>query len=296
MYKSLNNLKGLLPSVNLLVDPLKVVVVLCCTVYFLIVEMATVCVKCTLSVNDKSPGIPCGFCASVFHAKCIYLNKDQLAFFNNNAGAFYKCDNCRGAGHGNSSSRGENCNNCSTLIATIKALQATVEALQKEVRSMKENPGQSRDDAEAIINEVCERQRREKNIIIYGLEQITGNTQVNLQEDKRNALHIVRQVVPELVVDESKVVRLGKSNNTKPAPVRVQLSSREDVSAILKNKRKLRERYAHIMISTDNTPMQREQLRKVLQELNERKARGEDGLFVKYVRGNPSVGKSAPKN
>lgn len=235
-------------------------------------------------INDKSPGIQCGFCSKVFHGKCVSLNKEQLTFFGSNIGATYRCADCRGS---NGNVNKGDCENCGVLLSAIKELQLAIETLKNEVKALKKESASPGTAVEDIISEVTERQYREKNIIMHGM-----NPQNTADADRYNALQILRQIVPNLSEEGIKVRRLGSGKNGKPAPLRIQLCSREDVFVVLKNKKKLQEINVQINITTDNTPLQRDQLRRTLQQISERKKNGEEGLYIRYVRGNPTIAKS----
>lgn len=237
-------------------------------------------------VNDKSPGIQCGFCGKLFHGRCVSLSKEQLAFFGSNTAAIYKCDDCRTSNTGKPNNRVDNCESCGVLLDAIKELQLAIETLKNEVKTLRERPSSSI-TVEDVVREVAERQSREKNIIIHGM--ISQNKPGG---DEHDAYQIIKQIAPNISSEAIKARRLGSGKNGKPAPLKVQLRSRDDVFAVLKNKRKLRELDVSVRITTDNTPIQMDQQRKILQQISERKKNGEEGLYMRYVKGNPTIAKS----
>jgi hypothetical protein len=85
--------------------------------------------------------------------------------------------------------------------------------------------------------------------------------------------------------------RLGKRGNL-DKPLKIVLRSRDHVFEVLKNKRKVHDAYPNISITTDKTAKQREQLKKTLGSLRERTQQREEGLYVKYINGNPVILKS----
>lgn len=242
--------------------------------------MSTACSKCKVNVSLKSPGVQCCFCADFFHAKCISLSKEQLAVFAEVTGAVYKCENCRRQNFG-----------YTALVETIKQLEATVKLLNQEIQNLKTQKGS--EETEIIINEISDRQRREKNLILFNVpELLTGSVANKQAADLNKVVGIINNISPEVNTHSINVVRLGRSDGRKPRPLKVEVDSRDSVFAILKNKRKLSEEYAEVSITTDRTALQREQLKKVIHDINERKEQGEEDLYIKYINGNPVIAKS----
>ncbi|CAH0559077.1 unnamed protein product [Brassicogethes aeneus] len=239
--------------------------------------MASVCTKCTQNINTKSPGLQCGFCSSFFHAKCVSINKEQLATFLDVQGSIYKCENCRLKNVG--------CATCSTMMDAINNLQATIKSLQSEIQTMKRKDSES---MEAVIQEIADRQKRQNNLIFYNVpEQQGGNTAGRRATDSENIVDILRKIVPDIPIENFKTNRLGKSSGDKTAPIKVEFSSKEIVFTVLKNKYKLKQNDSPIQISTDKTTLERQHFKAIIQELKQRQENGEDDLFIKYI--NDSV-------
>lgn len=145
---------------------------------------------------------------------------------------------------------------------------------------------------DAIINEISDRQKREKNLIIYKLKEEDGTPTEKRAADLLTVKEIIKTISPDIHVDSIKTYRLGKSNNNKHAPVKVILSSRDDVLSILKNKKKLKDSNYKVNISTDQTKMQQEYFNKLNNQLSERKQNGESGLYIRYINGVPTITQS----
>jgi hypothetical protein len=124
-------------------------------------------------------------------------------------------------------------------------------------------------------------------------EQQTGNLANRRAADLRMISEIISNIAPDIPTDSINAYRLGKRGNLdKPVPLKIVLRSRDYVFEVLKNKRKVRDAYLNISITTDKTAMQREQLKKTLGRLRERTQQGEEELYVKYINGNPVILKS----
>lgn len=250
--------------------------------------MSGSCYKCTKNVSDKSPSLQCGFCTKFFHAKCLGLSKDQIAIFTDIQGSVYKCEECRNKYN---NGVGKDCDNCSALLQAIKDLQSIVKNVQEEMKNLKEN--RISENTEIIISEISERQRREKNIIIYKLEeQGNGSMSNKIATDTQAVADIIKIISPTVPTGNIRTYRLGRGNGNNISPLKVEFASKEDVFTILKNKNKLKNHNINIQISTDKTLLQRQHLKNLISELNQRKENGEDDLYIKYINGNPVITKS----
>lgn len=148
-------------------------------------------------------------------------------------------------------------------------------------------------NSEIIISEIAERQKREKYIIIYNLNETPiGTVAEKKATDISNVKNLLNKVTPDASFDSIKVFRVGKSHNDKPAPVKVIFTSREEVVNILKHKKILKETNDKRIISTDLTKMQQEYLKTIKAELYNRKQNGEVNIYIKYINGIPTITQS----
>ncbi|CAH2009568.1 unnamed protein product [Acanthoscelides obtectus] len=74
-------------------------------------------------------------------------------------------------------------------------------------------------------------------------------------------------------------------------PMKITLGDEDDVRACIKSASNLKRSnvFSRTSISFDRTPRQILHYKKLKQEMEERSARGEDGLKIKYVRGVPRI-------
>jgi hypothetical protein len=240
------------------------------------------CKICDHQLGSKSPGVQCGFCSCFYHAKCLSLPREQLSAFRDIPGVVYKCEDCREKKN----------TEYTSFVDAIKRLEALIKSLQDEIIQLKQE--KNSDEAEKIIGEITDRQQRERNLIMFNVpEQQTGNLANRRAADLRMITEIISNIAPDIPTDSINAYRLGKRGNLdKPVPLKIVLRSRDHVFEVLKNKRKVRDAYPNISITTDKTAMQREQLKKTLGSLRERTQQGEEGLYVKYINGNPVILKS----
>lgn len=144
-------------------------------------------------------------------------------------------------------------------------------------------------NAEEIINEVSDRQRRRLNVVIFGVNEqpIEMGRDTRSQEDVSAVSAILTSIRSNSLINN--IQRLGRySNNaTRPRPIKITLACESDVTYILKNAKSItsQERFKNIRLSPDRTPKQIEHYKKLKNELGARLNNGESDLVIKYVNG-----------
>lgn len=234
--------------------------------------MSKNCKTCSTPLSRRSPGLQCSFCDESYHFECSNITKTQYDAICDMPGCVWKCTGCCGKNVANHE-----------LMKIIEKLQAIVKSLQDEIKQLKEEKKTEKEvwDTEVVINEIAERQKREKNLVFYRFEETN--------DDLKNVKDIIKTIAPTIQTNGIRVMRLGKPKNNKPAPLKVQLTTREEVYVILKNKRKLKDLNINISISTDQTKIQQDYSKKIWMELDHRKKKGEDNIFIKYINGIPVI-------
>lgn len=91
------------------------------------------------------------------------------------------------------------------------------------------------DNAEMIINEVAERQRRATNIQIFNAPEFTSNSG---DTKRRDDLEMFAGMVGdlEIAVSACKVIRLGKPADDRPGLFKIVFLSSSEAIHILRNK------------------------------------------------------------
>jgi hypothetical protein len=140
-----------------------------------------------------------------------------------------------------------------------------------------------------IYAEFIDRQTRSKNIIIFNVHEQSNN---NNTSDKDMVTRIFDKLGTD--IQPIKINRLGKPNN-KSRPLKVELQTASDVFKILGLSRLLKadQIFNEIKITSDKSPHQREFLRDLRIQLNERISNGEPNLTIKYLKGQPTIVSSA---
>lgn len=184
----------------------------------------------------------------------------------------------------------------------IAQLQREVDDIRQEVTQLKlqsQRPGtlvaeenvHSDIQKDSILSEIQDRNIRSKNLIVHNVSESDSNDNMErINYDKTQFIKILEQ----LRLDQNvgfKVTRIGKKSN-KPRPMRIVLPDSNSATECLKRKKNLDR--SGPSISADLTIMQRQELRKLYEEINHRKENGEENLVIRYSKGNPYI--YQPKN
>lgn len=140
-------------------------------------------------------------------------------------------------------------------------------------------------DSEILYVELQDRVKKENNIIVHGIPECRSqDTKERIAHDIAKINEIFSKI--DVSVRDFKAYRLGRSSN-KTRPLRIIMSSKEEVARCMKNRRLLSG--TNFKINADLTIIQREMIKKAYKELESRKENGESDLVVKFVNGIPKV-------
>lgn len=181
------------------------------------------------------------------------------------------------------------------LMDTNNALETKVVILEKNMNTLKSSNGQEPSVSyNALVTECQERTSRAKNIIIAGIQEPTSEIFTErLNHDSEEVQKVIKSI-KENCPEPVQVTRLGKYQQDKLRPVKVCFKSEEVVKQILRNKNNTS--VPNIKIYSDQTPYQREVLKKLKEELESRTSNGEQNLGIKYIKGEPKIIELLPKN
>ena len=138
--------------------------------------------------------------------------------------------------------------------------------------------------------ELEEKDKRKTSLIIHGIKESVSEESEDREEDD---LGVVAAMLHELKCENvavTKVIRLGKrpesidGNVAKPRPIKMVVESVEQKMQIISSAKNLRMAqegdWKTVFIHQDLTIKEREQRRKLLQELKDRKEKGETDLIL----------------
>ncbi len=121
-----------------------------------------------------------------------------------------------------------------------------------------------------VANEVDERQKRKKTLVIHNIEETD-----NAAEERIQVTNILNEIIGNknlVQQQQTNLYRLGKRSPAKKRTIKVHFKSEEFCRNILHHTRKLREtnHYKHIVLQPDLTPVQRHHLKMLVEEKRQR--------------------------
>ncbi|VEN41371.1 unnamed protein product, partial [Callosobruchus maculatus] len=164
----------------------------------------------------------------------------------------------------------------------------------QDLKSNSRNPNSSQNnvDFEQVIQEINERNKRKRNLILYGLPEQDQqlSSVMRIEKDESQVREIISSMDHALVIDNFKPIRLGRYDEGKVRPVRITLQHDNDVFVAMKNAKSLKTgRYKHIQISFDRTLKQRQYFKEVKAELDAKNASGTEKYKIRHVDGIPKI-------
>nr|CAI5825417.1 unnamed protein product [Callosobruchus analis] len=148
---------------------------------------------------------------------------------------------------------------------------------------------------EEVVEEVNQRNRRKRNLIIFGVDEQNQQEppQVRLEREKTFIKNMIQAVDSEVELPDLRPVRLGLFTTGKNRPIKIVLSSEDHVHRLIRKSKVLKTHKDYkkkkLSISFDRTPRQLEFYRNLKIELENRKQAGEANLHIKYVKGIPRI-------
>ena len=177
-----------------------------------------------------------------------------------------------------------NVNNGDTGSETVQKTYANV--LGSNPTHIKEAIMEIKNDDKIEESEI---EKRSRNLIIHGAEEIGEDSEGIMKEDEGYVKGILQKLgIPN---DASTVLRLGKPNERKQRPIKVIMKNKEDKMMIFKNLKKLKgteDEFGRISITDDYTIAEREEIKKWVVKAKQKS--DQDPSKVYKVRGDPKNG------
>ncbi|XP_045541899.1 uncharacterized protein LOC123723365 [Papilio machaon] len=231
----------------------------------------TQCFKCDGHMqDDKNAKITCKGCKRAICIKCSGLTATELRVFGlQNPKLSYLCDDCEEG------------------LRQVPALRKLVTELQHQVQELSKQRSNAI-NLDMVIHEIEDRKNRSRNVIMYGLPESSSTSPEDRKEHDKLSVTKSLASLPAQVPEIVSTFRLGKpsSNNSKPRPLKVVLTNKHGAITVLKNKNKLPKA---ISVQSDMTPYQRDELKKLRDELADRIDKGEKDLTIKYINKVPRI-------
>ncbi|KAL5250473.1 hypothetical protein ACHWQZ_G016267 [Mnemiopsis leidyi] len=138
----------------------------------------------------------------------------------------------------------------------------------------------SRKKIEAAVKSVCEKEDRSKNIIIYGIEETSGEVLTD------EVSKVLEEIGEKPVVTDC--VRVGVKNSTddRPRPIKFSLRNSDHVAQVLRSAKRLhtKEGYKSVYICPDRTVQERKAFKILVDQLKEKRKLEPNGTY--YIRNN----------
>ena len=163
----------------------------------------------------------------------------------------------------------------------IKTINSKLDTLPKD-QSTPVRPAPSQQIA-GIVDSVLDKERRKKNVVVHNLPEATAETHADrMTEDKSTFIQLVRDEF-HLNIGASKCFRVGKTVPGKHRLLIVTLELEETKWEIIRLAPQLRhsERWPRVYLSPDLTRAEREEGRKLREELKRRRDNGEENLTIR---------------
>nr|CAI5838551.1 unnamed protein product [Callosobruchus analis] len=178
---------------------------------------------------------------------------------------------------------------------SINDLKAAIVSLQNQIKSITTNntsANVSQSQFEDIVQEVFERENRKCNVIIFGMrEQEAADKNDRHALEKTDVMKVVTHVSSSVTVNSIRRIGRYDSSRTTGRPVKVTLTSPEEVHELLRKTPNLKksDAFRKISIFADKTPRQMEHYKTIKKELEDRISNGETNIRIKYVNGTPRI-------
>uniref|UniRef100_A0A8D9AFS8 Uncharacterized protein n=1 Tax=Cacopsylla melanoneura TaxID=428564 RepID=A0A8D9AFS8_9HEMI len=241
--------------------------------------------KCS-QCSKLSEFLSCFKCDEPICYPCADVSSSEATLFRKpDKNIKFECNSCC-----NSVSTGQNSNKTLTdLLNLVMVLQTQVkELLEANKMKVQENqPSEEFKDTDAIINEMNERERRAKNVLIFDIQE-TNSTELQdkILHDKQKVNSILESLQLPNLGTNSRIRRLGKHSEN-PRPILITVENKFNAISILRKAREANKKN----IKKDMTPMQRDRMKSLQEKLKKKIDDGETNWTIRYIKGSPQLWK-----
>lgn len=175
-------------------------------------------------------------------------------------------------------------------IKTNQELRTEIDELKNQVTNLVSGKLIPAKDSSSLktIREIQEMETRKKNLMVFGCPEHEMDEANN---DNKIIAEIIQEACPSVNISEMKVSRVGRPNPNKIRPIRVKMSTSQEVRnvffkarTIIKNKK-----FQHLAIGLDKSSQELAEYRALRDELNGRMEKGEKNLKIKYIHDVPKI-------
>ena len=257
----------------------------------------TLCVNCGTICATNAGKTQCDGCQGTVHLSCIGISEKEATMTRSKSKSIKIV-----------------CNQCNNNMSCLKDLRTLITSLQHELSSsinqlktefqsqlddinvkltQSSQQRQSTPVLEEVVQEVLERQKRAKNIVIFNLPEQSNNSSDEIRKENDNLLvkNVLNITNPNVDFENFSVRRMGRFNESRNRPIKVFFKNESDVFSVVRSSKNLKNdlRFKNVNISFDRTPKQLELYNQLKTEMNGRIARGESNLKIGYYNGTPKI-------
>jgi len=251
-----------------------------------------ICGVCDKKVRDNQNGIGCDTCDSWYHCGCVKMHIDEYKLIQKLGKRLtWNCGHCgTSLREQNEKLKEENKKLVDILRNFERKIDTKLEEFKHELRN-----NISKSVKEEVIEELKEeeeKKQRQKNLVFYKMKESRKENNIDREiEDKENCADLVKRSLKIEGCEIEKTIRPGKryDNERNHRPLLVVMKERNMKYEILTNASKLKnvpnENHREVYITPDLTLKQREENKKLREELKRRRENGENV----YIRGGRLV-------
>lgn len=182
------------------------------------------------------------------------------------------------------------------LEGQVKSYEHMVSSKVIEPNSSHESSNSSNLTMCEAADELEERKKRSKNLIIFNFPESSACSQIDKITDDTTRISTTLTTLNSTITQANiTTFRLGIKKPDKSRPLKVILDNPTQAIDILRKKNNITE-YPGIKIYSDQTPAQRNYLANLRLTLDQRTQNGETGLTIKYKNNKPTIVNTNPKN
>lgn len=179
-----------------------------------------------------------------------------------------------------------------SLRNELSSLNNRIGVIESDVGKL---PSSSGDNIPQLLQELSEREKCSFNAIVHGLIESSATIPtVRLSDDLQHLSESILPLAMSLPADV-KMIRLGRTIGKNPRPLKVIFSSKNTSQQFIKDfLTGMRSRAATdppllVSVVRDRTLMERQQVRQVYADLEQRRKNGENNIMVRHFNGVPSI-------
>ena len=179
-------------------------------------------------------------------------------------------------------------------ITYAEVVKGSVDMIEKAVKKMDSIPGQGNGKSSpntekaiaGVLDDYLEKEKRKLNVVLHNVPEPAGETYAQrVEQDKATFKEIIRDGM-HLNVNATKAYRVGRPTHDKPRLLIVGMENAEVKIDVLKLAPQLRDTgdWMNIFITPDLTWKEREEGRRLREELRKRLSEGEQNLIIRRGR------------